>query len=181
MSAAQAGDKKFWLVNGLVSAAALGLLFWLLVLRHPAAGPLAQATRLDFLPPLNAGLNATAAFLLFFGWRAIKRGDRTLHAQLMVSAFVVSSLFLVSYLAWHFVHGDTRFWGTGALKAAYLAVLASHVLLSMAVVPLALGALWFAWRQRFEVHTRITRALLPIWIYVSVTGVVVYWMLYRLR
>jgi putative membrane protein len=176
---ARAEDKKFWLVNALVSAAALGLLFWLLVLRHPAQGQ-GQAA-LDFLPPINAGLNATAAVLLFFGWRAIKRGDRALHAQLMVSAFAASSLFLVSYLAYHFFHGDTRFWGTGALKAVYLAVLASHVLLSMAVVPLALGALWFAWRKRFEVHTRITRALLPIWIYVSVTGVAVYWMLYRLR
>ncbi len=178
MRAAQPGDRKFWLVNGLVSAAALGLLFWLLVLRHPAQ---AQRGGLDFLPPINAGLNATAAFLLLFGWRAIKRGDRALHAQLMISAFAASSLFLVSYLAYHFVHGDTRFWGTGALKAAYLAVLASHVLLSMAVVPLALGALWFAWRKRFDVHTRITRALLPIWLYVSVTGVLVYWMLYRLR
>lgn len=181
MSPAQAEDKKFWLVNGAVSAAALGLLFWLLVLRHPAQGPAGQQGGLDFLPPVNAGLNATAALLLVLGWRAIKRGDRALHARLMIAAFAASSLFLVSYLAYHFVHGDTRFWGAGALKAGYLAVLASHVLLSMAVVPLALGALWFAWRKRFDVHTRITRVLLPIWIYVSVTGVVVYWMLYRLR
>ena len=77
--------------------------------------------------------------------------------------------------------GDTRFPGAGALKVVYLIVLASHVLLSMAVVPLALGAFWFAWRKRFETHKKITRALLPIWLYVSVTGVVVYWMLYRLR
>ena len=178
MSEVRADDKKFWLVNAVVSAAALGLLFWLLVLRHPAQGARGS---LDFLPPVNAGLNATCALLLVLGWRAIKRGDRALHARLMVSAFAASSLFLVSYLAYHFVHGDTRFWGAGALKAVYLAVLASHVLLSMAVVPLALGALWFAWRKRFDVHTRITRVLLPVWLYVSVTGVVVYWMLYRLR
>ena len=175
---AQAEDKKFWLVNGVVSAGALALLFWLLVLRHPAQG---ASRALDFLPPVNAGFNATAAVLLFLGWRAIKRGDRALHAKLMIGAFAASSLFLVCYLAWHFVHGDTRFWGAGALKAVYLAVLASHVLLSLAVVPLALGALWFARQRRFDVHTRITRVLLPVWIFVSVTGVAVYWMLYRLR
>ena len=177
--AQQGVDKKFWLVNAVVSAAALGLLFWLLVLRHPAQA--AGGSRLDFLPPINAGFNAAAAVLLTLGWRAIRRGDRALHAKLMIGAFAASSLILVCYLAYHFVHGDTRFWGTGALKAAYLAVLASHVLLSMLVVPLALGALWFAWRKRFDVHTRITRVLLPVWLYVSTTGVVVYWMLYRLR
>ena len=169
-------DRRFWAANAAVSAAALGLLFWLLVLRQPTAGG-----GLVFLPPINAALNATSALLLFAGWRAVKRGDRRLHARLMIAAFVASSLFLVSYLAYHFVHGDTRFWGAGAIKAVYLIVLASHVLLSMAVVPLALGAFWFAWLQRFETHKKITRALLPIWLYVSVTGVVVYGMLYRLR
>ena len=169
-------DRRFWAANALVSAAALGLLFWLLVLRHPSAGG-----GLAFLPPINAALNATSALLLFAGWRAVKRGDRALHARLMASAFAASGLFLVSYLAYHFVHGDTRFPGSGALRAVYLLVLASHVLLSMAVVPLALGALWFALQKRFETHKKITRVLLPIWLYVSVTGVAVYWMLYRLR
>jgi putative membrane protein len=173
---AQPSDKRFWLLNGAVSAAALALLFWLLVLRHPAAGG-----GLGFLPPLNAGLNACAAVLLALGWRAVKRGDRALHARLMTSAFAASSLFLVSYLAYHFVHGDTRFWGTGALKAAYLALLASHVLLSMLVVPLSLAAFFFAWQQRFDAHKRITRVLLPVWLYVSVTGVAVYLLLYQLR
>ena len=169
-------DRRFWAANAVVSAVALGVLFWLLVLRHPAAGG-----GLSFLPPINAALNATSTLLLFGGWRAVKRGDRRLHARLMTAAFAASSLFLVSYLAYHFVHGDTRFQGSGALKAGYLIVLASHVLLSMAVVPLALGAFWFAWQKRFETHKKITRWLLPIWLYVSVTGVVVYWMLYRLR
>ena len=169
-------DRRFWAANAVVSAAALALLFWLLVLRHPASGG-----GLAFLPPINAALNATAAVLLFAGWRAVKRGDRALHGKLMIAAFAASSLFLVSYLAYHFVHGDSRFWGSGALKALYLAILLSHVLLSMAVVPLALGAFWFAFHRRFDVHRKITRVLLPVWLYVSVTGVVVYWMLYRLR
>ena len=174
MTAASGGagagpDKRFWLVNFALSAATLGLLFWLLVLRHPATGG-----GLDFLPPVNAGLNATSALLLVLGWRAVKRGDRARHARLMIAACVASGLFLACYLAYHFVHGDTRFSGTGPLRAVYLGVLASHVLLSMAVVPLVLGALWFASRKRFDVHKRITRVLLPVWLYVSTTGVVVY-------
>lgn len=172
----RASDRSFFAVNAVVSAAALGVLFWLLVLRHGSAGGEGPSA----LPAINATLNATSALLLATGWVAIRRGARRAHAALMVSAFASSAVFLVCYLAYHYAHGETRFGGRGALRAAYLFILATHVLLSMAVVPLALTAFWFAARRAFERHKRVTRVLLPIWLYVSVTGVVVYWMLYQL-
>lgn len=132
---------------------------------------------LRFLPPVNALLNTSAALLLIAGRVAIAKKRRELHRTLMLSAFGVSSLFLVSYLAYHAVHGDTKFGGAGAVKAVYLAVLASHVLLSLGVVPLALTAFWFAWKKEFARHKKVTRWLHPLWLYVSVTGVVVFLML----
>ena len=89
----------------------------------------------------------------------------------------LSALFLVGYVAYHFVHGDTKFGGIGAIRTVYLSILASHVLLSIAVVPMVLTALYFAWRKQFSRHTKVTRILFPIWLYVSVTGVVIYFML----
>ena len=173
----RAGDRSFFIANALVSAAALGVIYWLLVARHVHAG---AGAGVSLLPPINATLNATAAVLLVLGSVAIRRGARRAHAGLMISAFAASSLFLVSYLAYHYAHGDTRFGGHGALRAAYLAILASHILLSALVLPGALTAFWFAWRRAFERHKQVTRYLVPIWLYVSVTGVIVYWMLYRL-
>ena len=111
------------------------------------------------------------------GWVAIRRGSMHVHRVLMVGAFVASSLFLVCYLAYHAVHGDTRYAGTGPMRAVYLTVLATHVLLSTAVIPLALAAFWFALRREFRRHRRVTRVLWPIWMYVSVTGVVIFFML----
>jgi uncharacterized membrane protein YozB (DUF420 family) len=98
----------------------------------------------------------------------------------MLAAFASSTLFLVSYLVYHFQVGSVRFRGEGTLRTVYLAILASHTVLAVVVVPLVLTTLARAWKGRFEVHRRIARVTLPIWAYVSVTGVVVYWMLYRL-
>lgn len=166
-------DRPFWLFNAALSAAALSFLAYILMVRsaHTAS------VDLRFMPAVNASFNALSATLLTVGWLAIRRGARTLHKYLMVSAFVSSSLFLVGYLTYHWVHGDTKFGGHGAVKLAYLLILASHVLLSMAVVPLCLGSFFFAWKQRFTTHRRIGRVLLPIWLYVSVTGVVIFFML----
>ena len=168
---AAVSDRQFYLLNALLSAGALALLAWLLLFRKPAPGEAALSGALSLLPLLNALLNTTSALLLLFGRAAIKRGDRRRHAQLMLAAFTTSALFLVSYLAYHFVHGDTRYLGAPSLRAIYLCVLASHVLLSVAVVPLVLAALWFAARGAFARHTKVTRVLYPIWLYVSVTGV----------
>lgn len=167
-------DRRFFLFNAVVSVAALALLSWLLVFR---GGSGTGGADLRFMPALNATLNATAAVLLAAGWVAIKKKRPDVHRYFMVAAFAASALFLVGYLAYHAVHGDTKFGGTGAVKAVYLAVLASHVLLSIGVVPLALTAFWFAWKKEFARHKKVTRWLHPIWLYVSVTGVVVFLML----
>lgn len=166
-------DRTFFAFTGVVSAAALAFLAYLLLIRRGGAG----GWDLRFLPAVNASLNALAASLLVAGWIAIRRGARRVHQYLMVAAFAASALFLVCYLAYHYVHGDTRYGGTGGMRMAYLGILASHVLLSMAVVPLALVAFYFAYLKRFTSHKRVTRVLAPIWVYVSITGVVIYFML----
>ncbi|MCP3164916.1 DUF420 domain-containing protein [Myxococcus qinghaiensis] len=164
-------DRAFYVFTGVVSTAALAFIAWILMGRRSGV----EGVDLRFLPAVNASLNATAAALLIAGWVAIKRGARRVHQYLMVAAFVASALFLVCYLTYHYVHGDTRY--VGDWRGLYLCILASHVLLSMAVVPLALVAFYFAWRKEFPRHRKVTRWLAPIWVYVSVTGVVVYFML----
>jgi putative membrane protein len=170
----QVSDRKFFVFNGVLSAAALGLLAWLLLVHGGMQG---ANVDLRFMPAVNAAFNATSAVLLVSAWVAIKRGNRRLHQYLNVSAVASSALFLVGYLAYHFVHGDTKFGGTGAIRAVYLTILASHVLLSMAIVPGVLAALWFAYRKNFVTHRKVTKWLFPVWLYVSVTGVVIFFML----
>jgi len=131
------------------------------------------------LPGVNAALNATAAALLFTGWLLIRRRRIVAHRRVMLGALACSALFLVSYLVYHARVGSVRFPGTGAARTVYLAVLASHTVLAAAVPVLALVTLSRALAARFDRHRRIARWTLPIWLYVSVTGVVVYWMLYR--
>ena len=174
MQSAVRSDKPFFLFNAVVSVVALSLLGWLLLVHGGLQSP---AVNLRFMPAVNAALNALAATLLVAGRVAIAKQRQGVHRALMVSAFATSAVFLVGYLAYHAVHGDTKFGGTGWVRAAYLALLASHVLLSMGIVPLALSAFYFAWRRDFVRHTRVTRVLHPIWLYVSVTGVAVYLML----
>lgn len=174
MQLAERNDRPFFVFNAIVSVAALGLLGWLLLVHGGLQSP---TVNLRFLPAVNAGFNATAASLLVAGWVAIKRQRSDVHRALMVLAFAASALFLVGYLAYHAVHGDTKFGGVGAVRVVYLVILASHVLLSMGIVPMALAAFYFAWRKDFTKHTKVTRVLHPVWLYVSVTGVVVYLML----
>jgi putative membrane protein len=173
-TAASAGrdpaNVPFYVANGILSAAALSLLGWLLLV-HRAQG---ASEQLSYLPAVNATLNATTALLLLLGRVAIKRKHMQAHRSLMVSAFVASSLFLVSYLTYHYLHGDTRFVGPSAVRVVYLVILVTHVLLSMTVVPLALSAFFFAFRRNFATHVKVTRVLWPIWMYVAVTGVVIY-------
>lgn len=132
------------------------------------------------LPTLNAALNATAAALLVTGYRFIRAGNRSAHQKAMIGAFAVSVLFLISYLAYHFQAGSVRFTRSGPLRTLYLVILISHSILAAAVPVLAVITLRRAVRGRFELHRAIARWTLPIWLYVSVTGVIVYWMLYRL-
>ena len=167
------GGRRFAVLNALLSTGAVAFLAWLLLV-HEAGG---ESADLAFLPAVNASLNACAASLLVAGWIAIRRGHRDLHRALMMSAFAASALFLVSYVVYHYVHGDTRYTGVGTMRLVYFAVLITHVLSSIAIVPMVLAALWLAYKQRFATHKRITRVLTPLWLYVSVTGVLVFLML----
>jgi len=135
-------------------------------------------TLAEALPPVNAVMNATSAVLIVLGWRAIRAGDRVRHRALMLSALGVSAVFLAGYLTRVALTGTHRFPGTGALRTAYLLLLGSHTLLAAAIVPLIGFALYFAWKGRFEAHRRVARYTFPAWLYVSVTGVLVYFMLY---
>ena len=168
-----APDRAFFAFTAVVSTVALGFIAWLLLIRRGGAG----GVDLRFLPAVNAGLNGTAAALLLAGWVAVRRKNLRAHKFFMNSAFAASALFLVSYLTYHFVHGDTRYAGGGPWKVVYLLVLATHVLLSMPVVPMALVAFYFAFRRQFDRHRKVTRWLAPIWLYVSITGVLVFVML----
>jgi uncharacterized membrane protein YozB (DUF420 family) len=132
----------------------------------------------EILPPVNAVLNASSATLLVLGWRAIRAGERIRHRTLMLSALGTSALFLVGYLTRVALTGTHRFPGSGWLKVGYFLLLGSHTFLAAAIVPLIAVTLWLAWKQRFEAHRRIARFTMPAWLYVSVTGVLVYVMLY---
>ena len=131
-------------------------------------------------PALNATLNATCAVLLLLGWALIKSGRREAHRWTMVAAFLCSAVFLTCYLYYHYHVGSVRFQKTGPIRTVYFALLLSHTMLAVAVLPVILRTLFLAMKERFDEHRRWARWALPIWLYVSVTGVTVYWMLYRL-
>jgi uncharacterized membrane protein YozB (DUF420 family) len=131
------------------------------------------------LPAINATLNAASACLLVAGFVAIRSKRVGLHTLLMLGAMAVSTLFLVSYLIYHARVGSVPFPGTGWIRPVYFTLLISHTVLAVVIVPLALRTLWLAMRRRFDRHVAIARWTLPLWLYVSVTGVLVYWMLYR--
>jgi uncharacterized membrane protein YozB (DUF420 family) len=132
------------------------------------------------LPTINASLNAIAAILLIAGFVLIRRKNVVAHRFCMSSAFACSILFLVSYLYYHSQVGSVGFQGTGHIRTLYLLILLTHTVLAAVVPFLAIVTLWRALRGQFERHAALARWTLPIWLYVSVTGVVVYWMLYHL-
>jgi uncharacterized membrane protein YozB (DUF420 family) len=132
------------------------------------------------LPTLNAILNSISATFLAAGYVFIRQKNIGAHRSCMLSAFVTSTLFLISYLVYHYHHGTTAFQGRGIARAVYFTVLSTHTVLAAAIVPLILVTFNRALRERFDRHRRIARWTLPLWFYVSVTGVVVYLMLYRL-
>jgi uncharacterized membrane protein YozB (DUF420 family) len=136
--------------------------------------------QLTDLPGLNAILNATSAALLITGYYYIRQRNIRAHRRCMVSAFAVSIFFLLSYLTYHYHVGATRFGGQGYIRPVYFTILISHTILAGLVPFFALLTLWRAWNEQFRKHKRIARWALPIWLYVSATGVVIYWMLYQL-
>lgn len=132
------------------------------------------------LATVNACLNALSALFLLLGHRAIRRFEIDRHRRLMVSAAVTSAVFLASYLTYHAEAGSMRFAGQGLVRPVYFTILISHTILAAAVLPLAVRTLYLGWKRRDDRHRRLARWTYPIWLYVSVTGVVVYLMLYRL-
>jgi putative membrane protein len=132
------------------------------------------------LPAVNATLNAVAATLLAIGYVLIRRGQVERHRRVMIAAFVTSALFLTSYLIYHANAGSRPFQGQGPIRVVYLVILITHIVLAAAVLPLALVTLSRGLAARYDRHRAIARWTLPIWLYVSVTGVIVYLMLYQL-
>lgn len=131
-----------------------------------------------FFPTLNSILNGTAGILLIWGWWAIKKNDRELHKKVMLAAFAVSATFLGFYLYYHFNYASVKYQGTGWIRPVYFSILISHIILATANLPLILRALWLALKGRYVEHARLARWVWPIWVYVSITGVIVYLMLY---
>ncbi len=133
-----------------------------------------------FLPTLNAILNATSGILVLVGFLFIRRRRIAAHRACMITAVCVSILFLISYIVYHYHHGATRFPGTGAVRTLYFVILISHTILAVVIVPFVIITLRRALKSQFARHMKIARWTFPMWLYVSVTGVIVYFMLYHL-
>lgn len=139
--------------------------------------PLPEGVDLSFLPAVNAGLNSVVAVFLVVALIAVLRGRITLHRILMTLAVVLSIVFLLCYVAYHITTGETSYGGEGPAKTIYYVVLATHVILAAASFPFILMTLVFAWTNQFGKHKRLSRRIYPIWLYVAVTGPIVYFML----
>jgi putative membrane protein len=157
-----------------VSAAASLFLFWL-IYEHPAADT--ASAKLPFLPALNAILNGLSATALLIGYTFIRARKIAAHRASMITAFVFSTLFLVSYILHHYLHGDVRYPLHAALRSIYLPLLASHIVLAVVALPLVLVTFFFSLSGRIPEHRKVARWTFPIWLYVSVTGVITFVML----
>ena len=157
-----------------ISAAATLFLFWLIYI-HPASDT--ASVRFAFLPALNAVLNGLSATALLIGFTFIRARRIAAHRASMITAFGFSTLFLVSYILHHALHGDVRYPAQAALRSVYLPLLASHIVLAVITLPLVLVTFYFSLTGRFPQHRKIARWTFPLWLYVSVTGVITYVML----
>src|SRR5580704_4778599 len=156
-----------------LSALIASFLIWLIYFKGRVAAP----GWVSDLPAAIASFNSLSALCLVMGYINIRRGNRAIHMRFMLTATVSSALFLVSYITYHFFHGDTRFPGQGWIRPAYFALLISHIGLSMVALPLIFATLFYATRSQFQFHRKVARWNFPIWLYVSVTGVIVYFVL----
>ncbi|MFQ5651885.1 MAG: DUF420 domain-containing protein [bacterium] len=167
-------NRTFYLWNALFTTVALTFLVWLIYFRPGSSEANLAVSR---LPAVNAGLNATSTALLLLGFWAIKNRRENLHKNLMITALCVSALFLVSYVYYHTLQGDTKFLGQGWIRPVYFFILITHILLSTVMLPMILSSLFFGLADKRRTHRRIARFTLPIWLYVSVTGVIVFFLL----
>jgi uncharacterized membrane protein YozB (DUF420 family) len=164
-------------VIGALSVGIVGVVGVILLGHTPGAGGRADVAA---LPTLNAFLNGTSAVLLVAGWLFIRRRRVAAHRLCMLAAFCLSTLFLVSYVVYHALAGSRPFTGQGWVRSVYFPLLISHIVLAAAMVPFVLTTLYRALSGEFERHRRLARRTLPVWLYVSVTGVIVYYVLYHL-
>lgn len=157
-----------------ISAAASLFLFWL-IYKHPAAD--VSSTKLPFLPALNAVLNGLSATALLVGYTFIRARKIAAHRASMITAFIFSTLFLLSYILHHYLHGDVRYPHGTAFRSVYLVLLTSHIVLAVIALPLILVTFFFSLSGRIPQHRKVARWTFPIWLYVSVTGVITFVML----
>lgn len=155
-----------------VSLVAIGFLLWLIYYRNPTEAishPVVEA-----LPLVNAILNSLSASFLVVGIIHIKNKRKESHERMMKLAFVSSALFLISYIAYHYFHGDSKFLGQGWIRPVYFFVLISHIVLSIIALPMVLFTFFMAWKKNWTTHKKIAKWTFPIWLYVSVTGVLIF-------
>ena len=158
----------------LVSVASFSFLIWLI---YFGGGSDYSSNVITSLPALNALLNGTSTVLLLFGYRAIRQRDFSRHMKFNLTAFFTSSLFLISYVIYHAYHGSTPFTGEGIVRPIYFGVLISHIILSALVMPFILTSFYLAFSGKLKLHRKVSKVTLPVWLYVSVTGVVIFFML----
>jgi len=175
-TATDASLRSFGVVNAVVTVCVMTFLVWVVYLRGGTPGSAAATS--TTLPAINAALNATSAVLIIAGRFAIRRRRPRLHATLMVAAIVSSACFVVNYVYYHLAHGDTLFTGTGWIRPVYFTILISHVLVSVVAFPMILTSLFLALSGRLATHRRVSQITWLAWLYVSVTGVAVFFLLY---
>jgi putative membrane protein len=171
MSTLKTNDRLFVPLIAILSVVVPSLVAYLLFGNF---GGVTLVGDVSWLPLMNACINSTVSVLLILAMVFIRRGNVAAHKTTMVTALVLSIFFLVSYILYHAAHGDVKYGGTGFLKFSYLFILGTHIVLSVAVVPLALFAVYRGLSNAIDKHKRIVRWAWPIWLYVSVTGVIVY-------
>lgn len=155
----------------LISTLAFLFLIWLIYYK---GGSDYSSTLIESLPALNALLNSSSAFLLVLGYRAILKKRYKTHMKYNLTAFVTSSLFLISYVIYHNFHGSTPFPGEGVIRPIYFFILVSHIILSALVVPMILTSFYLAFAGKVNTHRKVSKITLPVWLYVSVTGVLIF-------
>ena len=165
-------DKNALVTISLLSVLIISFLIWLIYFKVGAAPE--GGTWIDKLPAVNAILNLLTASFLIIGYILIKKNNINWHKKLMLAATLTSGFFLIGYISYHHFHGDTKFVATGMIRPLYFGILISHILLSVAQVPLIFSTLYFAFSQQFTKHKKSAKITFPIWLYVSITGVVIF-------
>lgn len=167
-------DKKAYAVIGVVSTLVIAFLFWLIYVNE---GRSSDHVMISYLPALNAALNTLTTILLIVGYWFIKNGKKSKHIASMLGATATSACFLISYIIYHHYHGDTKFLGEGPVRPIYFFILITHIVLSTVMVPMIFATLWHGLRGNFKSHKKIAKFTFPIWIYVSITGVAIFFFL----